>query len=81
MAKKHEERQLDHTIDRLKILMDLHKLSIKSFAKKIGVSNYTISNILTGINTPHIITIMAIANTFDVSLDWLCGEGEAGKPK
>jgi repressor LexA len=64
--------------DRLEQLMQV--LGIKSqteFARRVGVSRTTITEILNGKNTPSLSTINLISKTFNVNPEWLkTGKGE-----
>ena len=64
--------------DRLEQLMQV--LGIKSqteFARRVGVSRTTITEILNGKNTPSLSTLNLISKTFNVNPEWLkTGQGE-----
>lgn len=60
--------------DNIRILMYKHDLSIGGFAREIGVHMRCIRSILEGLNKARIDTIIKIAETFDVSIDWLCSK-------
>lgn len=55
----------------IRLLMYRNDLSTSSFAKEIGVKFKCISSIMDGVNKPGIDTIIKIANTFGVTVDWL----------
>ena len=65
----------DFTIfrDRLSYLVASRGYSYRSLADKIGITNATLSRYLTGARTPDISCIIAIADYFCVSIDWLVG--------
>lgn len=51
-------------------------LSQDDLAKKIGVSRTIIGNYERNTNTPSIEVLVKIAKTFNVTIDYLIGEGE-----
>ena len=65
--------------DRLRELMGKRGLTQTEFGKRAGITYYSVNNILKGINVPRLDTLIDIANAFNVSLDWLCSEGDKTK--
>ena len=59
---------------RLKKLREQERLSQESLALKLNVSQSTISAYETGERTPDLETFIKIADLFNVSLDYLCGD-------
>lgn len=57
----------------LKELRQKHSLSQKDFGESIGVSAMAISSYESGTKSPSIDTVYRIAETYHVSIDWLCG--------
>lgn len=57
--------------ERIKDLRKSVDLNQKEFAKKISISQGSLSDIEKGRNKPSIETLLAISNIFRVSLDWL----------
>lgn len=53
-----------------------HKVSSKSLAEAIGVSRPAISRFEHGVDFPHVSTLLALADYFDVSLDYLVGRSD-----
>jgi transcriptional regulator with XRE-family HTH domain len=53
-----------------------HNLSQQELAKKIGASRTIIGNYERNTNTPSIEVLIRLANIFNVSVDFLIGEGE-----
>lgn len=60
--------------ENLKYLMEANNLSNYSVAKKLGVSQTSVANWLSGGNTPHRKTMLAIASLFGLSVDELNGD-------
>lgn len=58
---------------RLKELRLSLNLTQKEFAEKIGASTVSISSYEIGSKTPSLDMLLTIAETFKVSMDWLCG--------
>lgn len=58
---------------RLKELRDERRLNQEGLAQKLNVSQSTISAYEVGERTPDLETLIAIANFFNVSLDYLAG--------
>lgn len=69
------------TTDRILVLIDTYKMSIRGFAIKCGIPQQTLDGQLKRKRTVSIETITSIAVTFpEVSRDWLLlGEGEMFK--
>jgi len=59
--------------NRLSDLLTSHDMSQRELADKLGVSNVTISRIIKGQGNVMLNTLVAIADHFCVSLDWLVG--------
>lgn len=57
----------------LKELRQEHSLSQKDFGESIGISAMAISSYESGTKSPSIDTVHRIAETYHVSIDWLCG--------
>lgn len=57
---------------KLKELIEIHNLNQTEFAQKIGVSQKTISNYLSGETEPTLSILCKMAEFFGVSLDYLC---------
>ncbi len=64
--------------DRIRLIMEQHKMLQQDFAKKIGASASTLSGIFTGKTQPSTKIVQAIHTAFpDISTNWLLfGEGE-----
>lgn len=60
----------------LKELRQEHSLSQKDFGASIGISAMAISSYESGTKSPSIDTVCRIAETYHVSIDWLCGTGD-----
>lgn len=60
--------------ENLKYLMESNNLSNYSVAKKLGVSQTSVANWLSGGNTPHRKTMLAIASLFGLTVDELNGD-------
>lgn len=59
--------------DRLKILRLSLEITQKDFAEKIGITASALSSYENNLKNPSIAVAKRIAETFDVSIDWLCG--------
>lgn len=57
--------------NRLGDLLVSHDMSQRALADELGVSNVTISRIIRGQGNVTLNTLIAIADFFSVSLDWL----------
>lgn len=53
-----------------------HNLSQADFAKKIGVSRTIVGNYERNTNMPSVEILLKMANVFNVSVDYMIGEGE-----
>lgn len=62
---------------RLKELRETKRLNQEGLALKLNVSQSTISAYEVGERTPDLETLIAIANFFDVSIDYLVGLSES----
>lgn len=58
---------------RLKELRSSLNLTQKDFAEKIGASTVSVSSYETGVKTPSLDMLLTISETFNISIDWLCG--------
>ncbi len=61
---------------RLAELRIANKVSSQILAENIGVSRPAISQFEHGVNFPHVNTLVALADYFDVSLDYLVGRSD-----
>ena len=61
---------------RLAELRANHRVSSQALAEAIGVSRPAISRFEHGIDFPHVNTLVALADYFDVSLDYLVGRSD-----
>lgn len=61
---------------RLKSLRKAHKVSSSELAAAIGVSRPAISQFENAANYPHVNTLVAMADYFRVSLDYLTGRSD-----
>lgn len=59
--------------NRLKDLLASHNLSQRELAREIDVSNVTISRIVKGRGNVTLKVLIAIADFFDITIDWLVG--------
>lgn len=59
--------------NRLSDLLVSHDMSQRALADELGVSNVTISRIIRGQGNVTLNTLIAIADFFSVSIDWLVG--------
>lgn len=59
--------------ERIKELRITEGLTQKDFGESINVSTVSISSYETGIKTPSLDMILNIAQTYNISIDWLCG--------
>jgi len=62
--------------ERITQLRRQFNLSQEDLAKKIGVSRTIIGNYERNTNTPSIEVLIKIAKTFNVTVDYIIGEGE-----
>ena len=53
-----------------------HKVSSQILAETIGISRPAISRFEHGIDFPHVNTLVALADYFDVSIDYLVGRSD-----
>lgn len=60
--------------ERLKKLREEHGLSTRALGEIVGTSNATISRYETGKRDPDLILVHNIAQYFNVSIEYLCGE-------
>ena len=61
---------------RLKSLRATHNVSSQTLANAIGISRPAISQFENAANAPSIDTLIALADYFDVSLDYLVGRSD-----
>ena len=59
--------------NRLNDLLASHDISQRELALNLGISNVTISRIVRGQGNVMLETLIAIADYFSVSIDWLVG--------
>ena len=59
--------------NRLSDLLASHDMSQRELADELGISNATISRIVKGQDNVTLKTLIAIADYFCVSIDWLVG--------
>lgn len=59
--------------NRLSDLLASHDMSQRELAAELGVNNVTISRIINGQGNVMLSTLIAIADYFCVSIDWLVG--------
>ena len=62
--------------NRLAALRTECKISSQSLAEAVGVSQPAISRFEHGVDYPHVNTLIALADYFDVSLDYLAGRSD-----
>ena len=62
---------------RLNALLEEHNMTQTQLAKIVGTSNVTICRYSTCERTPRLDVITKIANTFNVSIDYLLGNSES----
>ena len=67
---------LNNIGDRISQLRKQHNLSQAELAQKVGASRTIIGNYERDTNTPSIDMLAKIAHTFNVSVDYLIGEGQ-----
>lgn len=65
--------------DRLKLLRNNLNITQKEFAEKIGITAAALSSYENNLKNPSIAVAKRIAETFNVSIDWLCGLSEREK--
>jgi transcriptional regulator with XRE-family HTH domain len=66
--------------NKIKQLRTEKKVSLRKLSEIIHISHSFIADIESGRSNPSIDTIQAIADTFDVSVDYLLGRTEDRKP-
>jgi len=71
----------DLFIERLNLLMKETQTSKQALGNAIGVSRPAISQFASGSNLPSIEKLAAIADHFDVSIDYLVGRSDDPKLK
>ncbi|MDU4959077.1 MAG: helix-turn-helix transcriptional regulator [Sporomusaceae bacterium] len=65
--------QKEKFVQRLNLLLDQHNTSKQALADAIGTSRPAVSQFASGTNLPSIEKLVAIAEYFKVSLDYLVG--------
>ncbi|MDD5511069.1 MAG: helix-turn-helix transcriptional regulator [Dehalococcoidales bacterium] len=71
-SKCEQKRAIKHIESRLRSLLGKRDMLNKDMAQKAGLSPSAINQILSGISRPSLETLIKIANSLKVSLDWLC---------
>ncbi|MBU5256813.1 helix-turn-helix domain-containing protein [Tissierella praeacuta] len=71
---------MDIFVKRLQLLLDENNINQKELAKKVGVTEVTISRYMTGERKPRIDIANKIAEYFNVSLDYLMGASDVRDP-
>ena len=64
---------MDIFIERFKELKTLHGLTYPQIAEVLGIQTRSVKNYTQGRSKPDYYGLIALANLFDVSLDYLCG--------
>lgn len=59
--------------DRLRLLRKEHKITQKTVARELGLTERQYQRLEAGTSKPHFDTLMAAADFYDVSLDYLVG--------
>jgi len=59
--------------DRIKLALEMRNMKQKELAKRVGMTEVTISRYITGDREPKADAIIAICNALCVSADWLLG--------
>ena len=59
--------------DRIKLALEMRNMKQKELAKRVGMTEVTISRYVTGDREPKADAIIAICNALCVSADWLLG--------
>lgn len=59
--------------NRLNDLLVSHGMTQRELAKEVGISNVTISRIVKGQKNVTLNVLIAIADFFDITIDWLVG--------
>jgi DNA-binding XRE family transcriptional regulator len=60
---------------RFGVLLDSHRTDAAAVARAVGIAPSTTWRAAQGKHDPSLGTALAIADHFNVSLDWLCGRG------
>jgi len=58
---------------KLRVTRDMKRLQQKDVAEKLNISRTSMSSYETGDVTPTVETLLLLANFYNVSLDYLCG--------
>lgn len=66
----------DFFSSRLSALRKERNISTRALASEIGISQQAISQFENGATYPHVNTLTALADYFNVSLDYLCGRSD-----
>jgi len=69
----------DILVERLNVLMNDNKITKQALASHIGIHRSSVSQICHGVNLPSIDTLVAIAEYFNVTTDYLLGISENPK--
>lgn len=66
---------LDFTTFRIRFqkLMESRGLNLSRLSDELGIPTASLSRYATGVRTPELAYILALAEYFDVSIDWLLG--------
>lgn len=70
------DMELQIFADRLKELRQKLNITQKDFAERIGITAAALSSYENNIKNPSIAVAKRIAETFSISIDWLCGLSE-----
>ncbi len=65
--------------DRLKQLKSEHQVTQKEIAKAANISDRAYRNLESGVSVPNMDTLIAIADFYHVSIDYLCGRTDNPK--
>jgi transcriptional regulator with XRE-family HTH domain len=69
---KHSKLRADVVERNLRRLVGKKNVTYSAFAREVGIGPCALDQILSGISKPSLATLLKIANTQNVSLDWLC---------
>lgn len=65
--------------DRIAALRRQHRISQAELARRLGVSRTIVGNYERGETTPSVETVAKLARVFDVSTDYLLGQGDTAR--
>ena len=68
--------EIDAVEKRLRELIRKKGVNYSAFAREIGMNGHAFNSLLNGVSKPSLSTLIKIANSQNVSLDWLCTEEE-----